>query len=294
MRNLKDLWKKLLLLLVLGGWVALTLSRSSSPPKQTQYVTISRQNGTVETVDLESYVIGVVAAEMPASFELEALKAQAVASRTYVMSRQLQVDDTTSSQVYYDQKQRQENWQGQYEVYESKITQAVQETAAEVMTYNGAYISALFFSSCNGRTENNEDYFASASVPYLQSVDSSWDLSFAGTYREKTFSLEELNKLFGTSDFTMDICRYHDSGYVATVDVCGTIYTGREIREKLGLASSAFSLIPEGDQITFATVGYGHGVGMSQYGANGMALEGYTYQEILAHYYQGVTIEKIP
>lgn len=256
-------------------------------------VQISRQDGSIETVDLETYVTGVVSAEMPASFELEALKAQAVASRTFVMARNLKVDDTTSSQVYYDKTQRQSNWQDDFETYEQKIETAVKETAGEVLMYDGQYISALFFSSSNGKTENNNDYFASASLPYLQSVDSKWDLAYDGTFRKKSFTSEQLNELFETEQFSLEIISYTQSGRVNEVSVCGTSYTGREIREKLGLASSDFDVSKEGDVYTFETVGFGHGVGMSQYGANGMAAEGYHYDEILKHYYQGVTIEKI-
>jgi len=290
---------KFILLFVLCFLVMTSISHLQKPvapftqeTKEIQ-VQISRQDGSIETVDLETYVTGVVSAEMPASFELEALKAQAVASRTFVMARNLKVDDTTSSQVYYDKTQRQSNWQDDFETYEQKIETAVKETAGEVLMYDGQYISALFFSSSNGKTENNNDYFASASLPYLQSVDSKWDLAYDGTFRKKSFTSEQLNELFETEQFSLEIISYTQSGRVNEVSVCGTSYTGREIREKLGLASSDFDVSKEGDVYTFETVGFGHGVGMSQYGANGMAAEGYHYDEILKHYYQGVTIEKI-
>ena len=170
----------------------------------------------------------------------------------------------------------------------------MEATKGEVLTYQGQYISALFFSSSNGKTENNEDYFNTVSVPYLRSVDSSWDLEVSSqVYREKSFTKEELNQIFETDDFTLTILSYKESGRVDQVDVSGKTYTGREIREKLGLASSDFDIEQEGDTYIFHTVGYGHGVGMSQYGAQGMAEEGYDYRTILTYYYQGVEIEKL-
>lgn len=296
---MKALGIKVLWVVVLLGLVALSFSKLEPPQEPIEVqekpimVEVKRKDGSIDQVALEEYIMGVVSAEMPASFEMEALKAQAVASRTFVLSRALKVDDTVSSQVYYDKQQRQVNWGADFETYESKIEEAVRLTAGEVMTYEGQYISALFFASSNGKTENNEDYFVSANLPYLQSVDSSWDLAFAQTYRHKTFSKAELNSIFETTDFTIEILTYTESGRVESVDVCGKIYSGREIREKLSLASNDFDVSKEGDNYVFETIGYGHGVGMSQYGACGMAMDGYDYQAILHHYYQGVTIEKI-
>lgn len=300
MRGLKELGLKSLVLIVLLGLVALSFSHLKTPkplqkedaPKEI-IVEVSRNDERIDKVPLEDYIVGVVSAEMPASFSLEALKAQAVASRTFVMSRNLKVDDTVSSQVYYDKETRQENWGTDFEANEAKIRKAVKETAGEVLKYEGQYISALFFSSSNGKTENNEDYFVSSEVPYLKSVDSSWDLAYDGTFRSKSFTFDELNTLFGTDHFSIEILSYKDSGRVDEVDVCGTIYSGRDIREKLSLASSDFDVVEDENGYTFETVGHGHGVGMSQYGANGMAEDGYSYDEILKHYYQGVSIEKI-
>ncbi len=302
MRLLKELGLKVLVLVMLLSLVVLSFSHlqpsitiptpKKEAPKEIM-VEVSRQDKRIDQVPLEEYIVGVVSAEMPASFELEALKAQAVASRTFVMSRNLKVDDTVSSQVYYDEARRKENWGADFATNEARIEEAVNTTAGEVLMYDGKYISALFFSSSNGKTENNEDYFVSAQVPYLKSVDSSWDLAYDGTFRSQSFSLDELNTLFGVEAFEIKILSYKDSGRVDSVDVCGTVYSGRDIREKLGLASSDFDVEKDGENYVFKTVGHGHGVGMSQYGANGMAGEGYQYDEILKHYYQGVSIEKI-
>lgn len=257
-------------------------------------VQVTHSDGSVSEVDLEEYVVGVVSAEMPCSFDEEALKAQAVASRTYVLSRNLVVDDSTSSQVYEDQVAREEKWKENFSTNEAKIEACVEATKGEVLTYEGQYISALFFSSSNGKTENNEDYFNTVSVPYLRSVDSSWDLEVSNqVYREKSFTIDELNDIFQTENFEISILSYKESGRVDLVRIGTREYTGREIREKLGLASSDFDVERVGDSYIFHTVGYGHGVGMSQYGAQGMAEEGYDYREILTYYYQGVEIEKL-
>lgn len=257
-------------------------------------VQVTHSDGSVSEVDLEEYVVGVVSAEMPCSFDEEALKAQAVASRTYVLSRNLVVDDSTSSQVYEDQVAREEKWKENFSTNEAKIEACVEATKGEVLTYEGQYISALFFSSSNGKTENNEDYFNTVSVPYLRSVDSSWDLEVSNqVYREKSFTIDELNDIFQTENFEISILSYKESGRVDLVRIGTREYTGREIREKLGLASSDFDVERGGDSYIFHTVGYGHGVGMSQYGAQGMAEEGYDYREILTYYYQGVEIEKL-
>ena len=251
-------------------------------------VKCSRSNGTVEEIALEDYVLGVLSAEMPASFELEALKAQAVAARTFVLSRNLSVDDSTASQVYHDQSQRKEKWQEDFEEYEAKLKEAVETTKGEVLMYDGQYISALFFSSSNGKTENNEDYFESSALPYLRCVSSIYETPIV---EYQTISLEQLSNTFGSSQ--LQILNYTEGGRVNEVMIGGNIYTGRTIREKLGLNSSAFEISAIEDGYSFITYGYGHGVGMSQYGANGMAGQGYTYDEILLHYYQGVSINHL-
>ena len=245
------------------------------------------------TIPLEEYLVGVIAGEMPVSFELEALKAQAVASRTFVLSRKLKVDNTTNSQVYLTESQMKKNWGDQYQEKREKIEKAIQETSYEVMTYNGQYISALFFSSSNGKTVNCEDYFQ-GQVAYLKSVDSHWDLTIdPHNEREKTFSKNEIKKIFGIDDVDIDITSYTSSGYVDKVFINTKEYTGREVREKLDLASSCFDIQLSSNGYTFITKGSGHGVGMSQYGAQAMAKENKSYKEILHHYYQNIEIISI-
>ena len=251
-------------------------------------------NDDVNYVDLDEYLLGVVAGEMSANFEKEALKAQVVASRTYVYNRNLSVDNTTNTQVYLDDSEMKKKWGDNYNEYYEKIKSAVAETKNEVMMYQGDYISALFFSSSNGYTENVEDYFDSSALPYLRSVDSHWDLTIDPTNtRTKTFTKQALSKAFGISSIDINITAYTNSGYVKTVIINGKKYTGRQIREKLGLASSCFQIQLTSKGYQFTTKGSGHGVGMSQYGAQAMAKENKTYQEILKHYYQNIEIKRI-
>lgn len=247
--------------------------------------------GQVQRVLLDDYLLGVVAGEMPASFELEAIKAQVVASRTFVYSRLLSVDNTTNTQVYLNEEEMKKSWQDHYEDYKAKIEKAIEATRGEIMTYQGECISALFYSSSNGKSENVENYFAGSPKSYLVSVDSPWDEKYDSSFlREKSFSRAELNQCFG--DFVYrDIIRY-PSGRVQSMVINGKNYTGRQVREKLQLASSDFTIEKEGDDFVFVTKGNGHGVGMSQYGAQGMAKEGYGYVDILKHYYQGIDITR--
>lgn len=247
--------------------------------------------GQVQRVLLDDYLLGVVAGEMPASFELEAIKAQVVASRTFVYSRLLSVDNTTNTQVYLNEEEMKKSWQDHYEDYKAKIEKAIEATRGEIMTYQGECISALFYSSSNGKSENVENYFAGSPKSYLVSVDSPWDEKYDSSFlRKKSFSRAELNQCFG--DFVYrDMIRY-PSGRVQSMVINGKNYTGRQVREKLQLASSDFTIEKEGDDFVFVTKGNGHGVGMSQYGAQGMAKEGYGYVDILKHYYQGIDITR--
>lgn len=266
-----------------------TITGKQEPDKPVQ-VAVTIDNN-VNYIDMDDYLLGVVAGEMPAEFEIEALKAQVVASRTFVYNRNLSVDNTTNSQVYLSEEQMKENWGDKYDQYRQKIVTAIDETNDEVMKYDGQYISAMFFSSSNGYTENVEDYFESSALPYLRSVDSHWDLTVdPSNSRSKTFSREQLKEKFACTDLDFNIIAYKKSGRVATLSVGGKNYSGRQVREILGLASSCFEIeYSDGDYI-FKTLGNGHGVGMSQYGAQGMALEGADYKTILNHYYTNIEI----
>lgn len=263
-------------------------------------VRVKRSSGNIEKVPLEEYVVGVVAGEMPVSFELEALKAQSVASRSYVMRRlgnngDYDVTDTVSNQVYLDNNELKEKWKDNYVNYISKIRQAVNETSMECLEYNGEIIDAMFFSTSNGYTEDSGTFF-SKSLPYLKSVESNWDKEVSSVFQgSKDISLQEFYEKLGLSYSKIlkieDVNR-SSSNRVTSLKINGTLFSGKDVYYKLGLRSSDFSFEQVGSNVVVSTKGYGHGVGMSQYGALGMAKKGYSYQEILAHYYVGTTLVK--
>ncbi|MEG0365969.1 MAG: stage II sporulation protein D [Coprobacillus sp.] len=268
-------------------------SQYKAVTKQKEYTVKVKTESQTLSLPLEEYLVGVVAGEMPVSFELEAIKAQVVAARTFVLSRNLKVDNTTSSQVYLTDNQMKKNWGSKYQENRRKVEKAIKETSYEVMTYNGDYISALFFSSSNGKTVNCGDYF-NGEVGYLKAVDSHWDLTIDPTNkRKKTFTTKEIASAFDVKKPDINITSYTSSGYVNKVVINDKTYSGREVREKLGLASSCFTISLTSKGYVFETKGSGHGVGMSQYGAQGMAKENKTYKDILNHYYQNIKIERI-
>lgn len=254
------------------------------------YVIVSTDDDTNE-IELETYLLGVVASEMPYSFEMEALKAQAVAARTFVCERNLLVDNTTSNQVYKSEQELIELFDEDYEEMKQIIEEAINATKGEVLTYDDELISALFYSSNNGYTNNSQDYYAN-SLPYLVSVESSWDIAFDSTIQTINMSIEDVISKLGVYNLDISNIVLYDNGYVNTIQIGDTIFSGREVRELLGLRSSCFSIVVI-DEVYIETKGYGHGVGMSQYGAQGMALEGYTYEEILTYYYTGVEITQL-
>lgn len=255
------------------------------------YVQVSVDN-QIEMIEINEYLLGVVVGEMPLSFELEALKAQVVASRTYVYARNLQVDNTTSSQVFLNKEQRIERLGNDYIALENKVKDAILQTEGEVLFYDGQYISALFFSSSGGYTQNNDEYFNGTPVAYLRSVESLGEQSINKNYNNTyTFTNEQIKNIFDISG-DLSIISYNTSGSVETLCISNQYYTGREVREKLGLASNYFTIEKISNGYTFTTSGSGHGVGMSQYGAQYMALQGENYQTILCHYYSDVEIIK--
>ncbi len=263
-----------------------------------------KRNATskIDEVPLEQYVMGVLAGEMPASFSLEALKAQAVAARTYVMKRlstnkknSYDVVDTVQNQVYLDENQQKSNWKDKYTELSNKIKQAVLETKDEYLVYDGKIIDALFFSTSIGVTEDSEDVFANE-VPYLRSVSSTWD-SVSPLYdKEYVYTLEKFYSLLGLKyqdKVNVEITSKTNTGRIVYLKINGTKFTGWQVCNKLGLKSNYYKITQEGKTVKVVARGYGHGVGMSQYGAEGMAQAGYTYDQILYHYYQGTEIKKI-
>lgn len=261
-------------------------------------------NDEVENVPVEQYVAGVVSSEMPTDFELEALKAQAVAARTFTVNFLLNgsennnydLTDTTEHQVYKSQQELQEQWGAAYQQNMNKINQAVKETEGQIITYQGAPITASFFSTSNGYTENSEDYWQQE-VAYLRSVESPWDKKSPKFSNQKTLTIAEVSEVLEIAlqddkEIAMEIS-HTDSGRVEAITIAGNTFSGPEFREKLDLPSSDFTIEQSNSHLIFTTEGFGHGVGMSQYGANGMAQEGKNYEDIIHHYYTDVEISQV-
>ena len=261
------------------------------------------QKDKIDEIELNEYVLGVLAGEMPISFELEALKAQAVASRSYVLKRldynkdkDYDVVDSITNQVYLDNEHLKKAWGDNYIKNINKLKTAVNETFNEYLECDGQIADALFFSTSNGYTENSELVFNFA-VSYLKSVSSPWDKEVTTAFKTtKEMSLQEfyerLNLPYQEKIKIENIDR-SATNRIIKIKINNQEFTGREIYNKLKIRSTDFTIEQENTNVIITTIGYGHGVGMSQYGALGMAKKGYNYKEILTHYYQNTQIKKI-
>lgn len=259
------------------------------------------KNNKIIKVPFEEYIKGVLAGEMPASFELEALKAQAVAARSYVLvqteknkDKDYDVVNTTDNQVYQTDEELKEKWKYDYNNRINKIKRAVSETKGQYLSYNGKVVEALFFSTSIGKTENSEEVFSSK-VPYLRSVSSTWDTSSPVYEDTAKFTLEDFYKKLNlpyNDKLNIEVLETTSTGRIRKIRINNNELNGRDIAKKLSLRSNYFKINQNDKNITITTKGFGHGVGMSQYGALGMAKEGYTYDKILKHYYSGVEIKK--
>lgn len=261
------------------------------------YVTIHRSNGNIINLELEEYLIGVVGSEMPASFNIEALKAQAVVARTYALKKISQnkvLTDTTSTQVYKDNDELKNIWKNDFNKYYEKIKSAVMSTKGMVLMYNNNYIDAVYHSTSNGMTEDAL-YVWGYDIPYLKSVESKTDMNVSSYKRENTFTLEKLSSILNTTitKKTQFILERNSSGRVSNVKVNDLEIKGTILRTLLGLRSTDFVIELNEENAKITTYGFGHGVGMSQYGANGMANKGYTFKDILNHYYQNIFIKNV-
>ena len=263
----------------------------------------------VMPMTLRDYLIGVTAAEMPASYGIEALKAQAVAARTFTlkhMSGELRCKsghtvctDHTCCQAYIGVERMRANWGESFDIYYNKIASAVDATEDLVITSGGKLVTALYHSSSGGKTENSEAVFAVA-LPYLVSVESDGEEDspeYSSTVRfSKEEFMERINAAFPDAGMTepssdVDIWQRTDSGRVSLVRLGGTVVSGQQLRNALSLKSTNIEFDIEDDTVEICCLGFGHGVGMSQCGANAMAKEGASFEEILKHYYTGVEIE---
>ncbi len=323
---MKTLWKDMLLAALLGmvlpgvilNSVVFALDRMEGiVPEaaaveevvvETTYQAVSvpillRSGEEVEERDLDAYLVGVVLAEMPASFEMEALKAQAVAARTYAWKAYTTggkhgdgsvCTDPGCCQAYISEEDyisKNGSWENL-----KRVRSAVYETSGQVVTYEGELIEATYFSCSGGSTEDAKAVWAS-DLPYLQAVDSPGEEAAAWYQDKVSFSFQEFQDklevaLDGEPEEWFGEVAYTDGGGVASMEIGGETYAGTLLRAKLGLRSTAFS-VAVGSNITITTRGYGHRVGMSQYGADAMAVNGSTYREILAHYYTGTEVTEI-
>lgn len=257
------------------------------------------RDGSIQQMELDAYVTCVLLAEMPAEFEMDALMAQAVVARTYALRRYEtggKHDDaavcTESSccQAYCTQEEFLAR--GESTQMFKKIRSAVYDTTDQILTYQGELIEATYFSCSGGRTEDAAAVWG-AEIPYLQAVDSPGEES-ANHYMDTiTFSEAEFSERIGiplSGDWLGNIT-YTDGGGVDTIEMGGQVCLGTELRQKLGLRSTAFVITAIGDTVTITTKGFGHRVGMSQYGAEAMAVQGSDYKEILSYYYPGTKLE---
>lgn len=274
----------------------------------------------VVEMGLEEYIVGVVAAEMPASFSLEALKAQAVAARTYAVKRLLVADprvkkinqeadlstDHTINQAWISIAEMKRRWgKWNYAANRRKIVQAVEETRGKVLVYKGQIIDPAYHASCGGKCTESSGEVWKFDLPYLQSVSCTGhtDRHHAENH---FFSLQKIDAVLGTSLNTLSVSTLTSgrsdvfsikeksrSGRIREVTISGKSFSGSELRTKLELPSTRFSWQIKDGGVSFQTNGYGHGVGMCQYGAADLAEQGKTYQEILTHYYTGAQIAAV-
>lgn len=269
-------------------------------------------------MNLEDYIKGVVAAEMPAEFEPEALKAQAVAARTYAVKNMVAFGgpgiaehpgadvsaDHRQSQAWLSETKLKAKWGPfSYDRYWAKISQAVEDTHGLIASYNGEPINAVFHSTSGERTASAKEVWG-YDYPYLQSVECKWDQKSPRYSDTKEISFAELEQRLGadagvvsaaqsSSATVAGIVDHTGSGRVDKVRIGSKLLTGLAVREKLELRSANFTIEQKGDKLVFKTTGYGHGVGLCQYGANGLAKEGKDYKNILTYYYTGIALKNI-
>ncbi len=274
--------------------------------KETFCVYLNDEKKTV-TLQRKEYLIGVVAAEMSADAHEEALKAQVLAAHTYAYRKHLQnasadseydiTNDTTLDQGYLDINSRKEKWGEKADEFEKRISKIVDEVSDELIVYNGEPILAAYHAISSGNTETAENVWGT-NYPYLQSESSVGDLlapDYLSEVRVEEAAFKEALTALGVapageSSTYIGTSKKSVAGTVLSITLCGKEITGSAVREKFSLRSAAFDLKYQDGVFIFSVMGYGHGVGMSQFGADYMAKQGSTYKEILAAYYHGTNI----
>lgn len=272
---------------------------------------LHKESGQIEELPIDEYLLGVVSAEMPASFEQEALNAQAIVARTYTVysieHNQNKhegadiCDDPNCCQAWISKEKRLEKWSEENrQEYWNKIVLAINNTLGKIITYNGEVIDAFFHSNSGGITETPVNVWGGTNYPYLQSVKTSGEDGYTQYSSEVILSKDELDLKIKEKypDFQIDygdndaikILEYTDSNRVKKIKIGNKNLSGTELRGIIGLKSTNFNVVIEDQNIKFSVIGYGHGVGMSQTGADSMAKEGKKYDEIIKHFYTGVEI----
>ena len=273
---------------------------------------LHKKTGEVEQVNIDDYLCNVVSAEMPADYEIEALKAQAVVARTYTIYKINNkkhenadiCDDSTCCQAWVDKETRFSRWEeSKRESNWEKIQKCVQETQGQIITYQNQPINAFFHANSGGKTELPVNVWGGTGLPYLQVVETAGEEGYKQYESEVELTQDELIEKLKTkySDISIDfsnqedlkILEYTDSGRVKTVKFGNHEISGVETRTLLGLKSTNFEISKENDKIKFTVKGYGHGVGMSQTGADAMAKQGKKYKEIINHFYSGIEIKEV-
>lgn len=277
---------------------------TTAPPEVERTIRVLKSDNTVEQMEIEDYVTCVVLREMPPEFEPEALKAQAVVARTYTLRRCLNSNNKHQNadvcvspaccQGFYDKEEYLKD--GGTEQLISKVEEAVLSTRSQVLLYNGELIDATYFSCSGGRTEDAVAVWGT-DIPYLQSTDSPGEENAARFTDSAEFTLSEFAKLLqldqeNVSGKLIDSITYTRGGGVDEITISGKTFKGTDIRKLLGIRSTAFTIQKDGNSIVVTTKGFGHRVGMSQYGADAMAVKGSDYTEILNHYYKDVVLSE--
>ena len=293
------------------------IEKSISKHEYSKYSTLKllhSKTGKIEEIPIDEYLYGTVSAEMPVDYEIEALKAQAIVSRTYTIYQIEKnnnkhgdadiCDDYNCCQAWISKEDRMNRWEeDKREDNWNKIVKSVNDTSGKIITYDGDAINAFFHSNSGGITEIVSNVWGGRDFPYIQSVETSGENEYDGYNSEVIISKSELLKRIKENyqDIEIDyskedsikIIEHTGSGRVKTIKIGNKNLPGTEIRKILGLRSTNFSFRIDGENIIFSVIGYGHGVGMSQTGANSMAKSGHTCEEIIKHFYSGVEINNI-
>lgn len=269
---------------------------------KTEYVRVKRKDNSIIKVPLEDYIVGVLAGEMPIDFEEEAFKAQAVAARSYVlikmkenMNNDYDVVDTVQNQVYLDYTYLKNAWKNNYIKNINKLKKVVKDTKGQYLEYNGEIAQTMYFSTSTGVTENCKEIFGN-DVPYLTSVDSKWDTISPLYETSQEYNINEFFQKLNlpySKDLNISYIKRTSTGRNIKLMINNNIYNASDIMQIFNIKSTFFNITKNNNIIKISSKGYGHGVGMSQYGAQAMALKKYKYNQILYHYYKNTKIKKI-